>query len=100
MKWASENLSDAEVESFNKAVSLGDPHIGRLAVQGLISQFTKADGPRLVDGERIMGDRGDVFSSHAQIQQAMSDPRYDNDPAYRDAVSKKILRSDYSKFKN
>ena len=38
--------------------------------------------------------RGDVFRSQAQLVQAMADPRYDNDPAYRQDVIAKLDRSD------
>ena len=40
--------------------------------------------------------RGDVFRSQAQLVAAMSDPRYDNDPAYRSDVVEKLNRSDLS----
>jgi hypothetical protein len=99
MAWAAENLSQPEIDSFNKAVAMGDPNIGKLAVDGLMARFQKQDGPRLVNGQRITGDMGDVFRSHAQITAAQSDPRYEEDPAFRDEVEKKILRSDFSKFK-
>ena len=36
----------------------------------------------------------DVFRSQAQLVAAMSDPRYDNDPAYRQEVIAKLDRSD------
>ena len=38
--------------------------------------------------------RGDVYRSQAQLVKAMSDPRYDNDPAYRQDVIAKLERSD------
>lgn len=98
LQWAKDNLSPEEKASFNKAVELGDPNIGKLAVQGLLSQYQKADGPRLINGQRITGDQGDVFRSQAQITAAQSDRRYATDPAYRDEIQAKILRSDFSKF--
>ena len=36
----------------------------------------------------------DVFKSQAQVVAAMSDPRYDNDPAYRQDLIEKLDRSD------
>ena len=36
----------------------------------------------------------DVFRSQAQLVEAMSDPRYDRDPAYRQDVIAKLDRSD------
>ena len=36
----------------------------------------------------------DVFKSQAQLVEAMSDPRYENDPAYRAEVIEKLDNSD------
>ena len=98
LKWAADNLSEDEQASFNKAVAMGDANIGKLAVQGLMVQFNRADGPHLVDGSRATSDSRNVFSSHAEIQEAMGDRRYKSDPAYRSQVEQKVIRSDYSKF--
>ena len=35
----------------------------------------------------------DVFRSQAEVVQAMNDPRYDSDPAYRNDVFEKLGRS-------
>ena len=35
-----------------------------------------------------------TFRSQAELVQAMSDPRYDNDPAYRQDVMRKLENSD------
>ena len=37
---------------------------------------------------------GDSFRSQAEVVQAMSDPRYDKDPAYRQDILEKLERSD------
>ena len=37
---------------------------------------------------------GDTFRSQAEVVAAMSDPRYDNDGAYRQDVMEKLDRSD------
>ena len=36
---------------------------------------------------------GYVFKSQAQVVKAMSDPQYDKDPAYRQAIYDKLERS-------
>ena len=40
----------------------------------------------------------DVFRSQAELVNAMSDKRYDNDPAYRQDVIEKLARSDDLNF--
>ena len=41
---------------------------------------------------------GDNFRSQAELVRAMSDPRYENDPAYRQDVIDKLDRSDNLQF--
>jgi hypothetical protein len=49
------------------------------------------------EGELLTGGKAtqpaDVFQSQAQVVEAMSDPRYDRDPAYRQSVMQKLERS-------
>ena len=49
------------------------------------------------EGEMLTGraasQPADVFRSQAEVVQAMSDPRYDRDPAYRNDVFEKLGRS-------
>ncbi len=92
LEWAAEGLSPEEQAAFNRTLANGDKEAGKLAAEGLMSRFLRADGPRLIDGTAAV-DRRDVFESQAQITEAMSDPRYKSDPAYRSKVEAKILRS-------
>ena len=92
--WAKANMSDAEINAYNAAVSSGDVAQAKLAVLGLSAKFSKANGsePRLVQG-RTNSASGDVFESTAQLTEAMRDPRYSKDPSYRAKVQAKLARS-------
>ena len=92
--WAKANMPDAEINAYNAAVSSGDVAQAKLAVLGLSAKFQKAVGsePRLVQG-RTNSASGDVFESTAQLTEAMRDPRYAKDPAYRAKVQAKLARS-------
>lgn len=92
--WAKANMTDAEINAYNAAVSSGDVAQAKLAVLGLSAKFSKANGsePRLVQG-RPNSASGDVFESTAQLTEAMRDPRYAKDPAYRAKVQAKLARS-------
>ena len=51
------------------------------------------------DGELIQGKPASAestFRSQAELIQAMNDPRYENDPAYRQDIINKLDRSDLS----
>ena len=92
--WAKANMTDAEINAYNAAVSSGDVAQAKLAVLGLSAKFQKAVGsePRLVQG-RTSSASEDVFESTAQLTEAMRDPRYAKDPAYRAKVQAKLARS-------
>ena len=92
--WAKANLTAAEINAYNAAVSSGNLDQAKLAVLGLSAKFSKANGsePRLVQG-RTTSASGDVFESTAQLTEAMRDPRYRNDTAFRAKVQSKLARS-------
>lgn len=93
-KWAGENLSESEVSAFDRAVGSGDIDMVKLAVTGLQTKYQSAEGtdPSLVGGQSSNSTGGN-YGSWAEVTQAMSDPRYNNDPAYRQSVSAKLDRS-------
>jgi len=63
-----------------------------MAVQGLKARMGGNAEPNLVRGKAAISQS--QFDSQAQITEAMKDPRYAKDPAYRDEVIEKINRSD------
>ena len=94
MGWAKSNLKEAEVQMYDQVMDQGNPLAAFFAVQALKYRFDDAKG---VDGEMLQGkapkSTGDVFKSQAQVVKAMSDPQYDKDPAYRQAIYDKLDRS-------
>jgi hypothetical protein len=94
IQWASENLSEQEINLYDAAMDRGDPLTMFFAAQALNSRYQDAVG---YDGEMLTGsaprNTGDVFRSQAELVAAMSDPRYDKDPAYRMDISEKLERS-------
>ena len=93
-EWAAANLNQSEISSFDKVVSTGDPNVIELAVAGLKAKYDNSNG---YEGRMLTGKNtstSDVFRSQAQLVQAMADPRYDSDPAYRADVVAKLERSD------
>ena len=95
MDWASNNLSEEAIKSFDNLVDTGDPGSIQLAVDGLQAKYNDVNG---YEGRMLQGKPSktntDVFQSQAQLIEAMSDKRYDRDPAYRKAVVEKLERSD------
>jgi len=95
IEWAANNLPENQIDAFDSVIDSGNPAAIGIAFQGLQSQYNESNG---YEGRMLQGkpadSRGDVFRSQAQLIAAMSDPRYDNDPAYRADVVEKLERSD------
>ena len=95
VEWAASNLPDAQIDAFDSVVDSGNPAAIGITFQGLQSRYDEANG---YEGRMLQGKPSktntDVFQSQAQLIEAMSDRRYDNDPAYRKAVIDKLDRSD------
>ncbi len=95
INWAKTNLPEDQINAFDEVVNTGSVQAIQLAVSGLKSQYDNANG---VEGRMVTGktapNNGDVFRSQAELVRAMSDSRYDNDPAYRQDVIEKLDRSD------
>ena len=95
MSWAQDSLPEEFIQSYNNLVDKGDPLTVRLALAGIQAAFVDNNGS---EGELLTGrgavDKADVFRSQAEVVEAMSDPRYDRDPAYRQDVFAKLERSE------
>ena len=99
VNWASQNLDQQSVEAFDSIINTGSVQAIQLAVSGLKSQYEAANG---YEGTLYSGkaprEGTDVFRSQAELVQAMNDPRYDRDPAYRQDVINKLDRSNNLQF--
>ena len=95
VEWVGQNLPESEINAFDQLLDTGNTNQIKLAVQGMNAQYKEANGyeGRMLQGKPAQTS-GDVFRSQAQLVKAMSDPRYDNDPAYRADVIEKLDRSD------
>lgn len=95
VNWAKTNLPEDQITAFDEVVNTGSVQAIQLAVSGLKAEYDNANG---VEGRMVTGktapNNGDVFRSQAELVRAMSDARYDNDPAYRQDVIEKLDRSD------
>jgi len=95
LDWASENLSDAEIDSFNNAVSSEDFDTINLAVKGLSAMRGNSTGmePKRNLSGSVGSDAGGVYNSVTEMMTDMNDPRYAKDPAFRSKVENKLSRS-------
>ena len=94
VQWAQSNYSEQEIARYNSVMNGGNPDAMYFAVQALNSKYTDTNG---MEAPLITG-RGspqtvDAFQSQAEVVRAMSDERYDADPAYRAQIAQKLERS-------
>ena len=94
-EWASSNLSEQEIAMFDKVMDFGDPNAAYFAINSLAQRYQDAVG---FDGKLLTGKASSSnkagFRSQAEMIEAMQDPRYDRDPAYRQEVMQKLEASD------
>ena len=95
LQWAKDTLNPQEVQMFDTVMERGDPLAAFFAIRSLSYRYLDAQGRDgvMVTGTAPRGD-GSQFNSQAEVVEAMSDPRYDRDPAFRQKIMKKLERSD------
>lgn len=95
LKWAASSLQQKEIDMYDAVMEQGNPSAVYFAVQALVARYNDATGS---DGKLLTGkgasENGTTFRSQQELIAAMSDPRYDNDPAYRQDVVDRLNRSD------
>ena len=97
LDWAGDNFAKEEVEMYDGVMESGNPNAIFFAVQALQARYNDAVGS---DGQLLTGrgtqDTDDSFKSQAELVAAMSDSRYDRDPAYRAELMRRLENSDVS----
>ena len=99
MKWAGDNVPKEQIDMFDAVMDKGDPLSCFFAVQALNYRYNDAVG---IDGQMLTGKAAKAeqpgFRSQAELVAAMSDPKYDNDPAFRQDIIAKLERSKNLEF--
>jgi len=89
-----QTLEKPEQDAFNQTLDNGSIEQVKMAVQAIASRAGVSGQPqsKMIDGDTI-GTASDTFESVAQVTEAMNDPRYAKDPAFRKLVETKLARS-------
>lgn len=98
-EWASTNLNEEEIANYNSILETPN---WRMAIDslrvsadvGLPPATSASSSPQLVEGQNL-SDSGLGFPSKQQMVEAMSDPRYKNDPAFRNQVRLRVGNSNF-----
>ena len=94
IKWAQGTLSEQEISMFDEVMESGNPLSAFFAVKALAYRYNDEQGyqGKMLTGNAPKSD-GSQFRSQAEVVKAMSDPRYERDPAYRLDIMEKLERS-------
>ena len=88
-------MSEDEVTLYDEVMDSGNPAAAYFAVQALAYKYQDSIG---VEGNLIQGkapsNNQNGFRSQAELVEAMNDPRYSRDPAYRQEIMQKLENSD------
>ena len=93
--WAKDNFTEQEIEMYDSIMESGNTQAAFFAVQALALRYQDSIG---TEGELIQGraatDSANGFRSQAELVNAMNDPRYERDAAYRNDIMRKLELSD------
>lgn len=97
ISWAKDNIDQNEIQLFDAVMEGGNAASAYFAIRSLSQRWVEAQG---YEGELLQGkapkSTNSQFRSQAELVQAMSDPRYDSDDAYRSDVMRKLSNSNLS----
>jgi hypothetical protein len=95
LAWAAENLSPEDRASYDQVITSGNKAATRFAVEALTNRYKAAVG---FDGEPVSGGRAKApgvkpYRSEAELRRDLSNPRYQQDPAFRLDVEDRLAAS-------
>jgi hypothetical protein len=91
LNWANGNLTVAEKQEFNTGIEVRDPAKWTAALDALQAKYTRANGsaPNLISADGGAASTS-AFGSQKEMVEAIKDPRYQSDTAYRTQVQRRI----------
>jgi hypothetical protein len=95
LAWAAENLSPEDRTAYDQVITSGNKAATQFAVEALTNRYKAAVG---FDGEVVSGGRAKTsgvkpYRSNAELRRDLSNPRYQQDPAFRIDVEDRLAVS-------
>tara|TARA_R110002096_G_scaffold147398_4_gene307213 strand:- start:1130 stop:1915 length:786 start_codon:yes stop_codon:yes gene_type:complete len=96
IEWASQNLDQTDQQVFDQSVTQGNVDQMIFAVRSLKARWEASGGRSgsLIQGDTSAAQSYTGYRSLAELTQAMKDPRYKDDVAYRRDVETRLSNSD------
>lgn len=95
MQWASDNLQPNEIADFNAVTATNNPAAIKFAVIALSNRMRGVEGfeAPMVSGKGRAEPIVKGYRSHAELARDIADPRYSQDPAFRQDVMNRMTKS-------
>ena len=94
-EWADKNLSEQEISAYDAVMNSGNHSQMQMNIQGLYARFQQATGiPSLIQGDTGSTSASSGYRSWSEVTEAMRNPLYQKDPAYRRDVQNRLAASD------
>lgn len=92
LDWARESLPENEIAAYDAAITSSDMNTAKMVAKGLYAQFNAAGGkmPTLARGSAAAAGGSEGYQSWQQVSADMQNPKYRNDPAFRDEVTRRL----------
>tara|TARA_R100001591_G_C4342166_1_gene180945 strand:- start:883 stop:1635 length:753 start_codon:yes stop_codon:yes gene_type:complete len=93
--WAKDSLSEADILAYDSAITSNDMDTARMVAKGLFAQYTAAEGtsPALSSGFAPSTGGAEGYQSWQQVSADMQNPKYREDPAFREEVKNRLAVS-------
>ena len=92
LEWAADNMTQPEIEAYDKIMVSEDTDAKKLLRYGLAARYNNEHpaSPNIISGTVGLEGASNGFESGAQVKDAMRDPRYDKDEAYRSTIDQRL----------
>lgn len=93
--WAQQNMTDQQIAAYDDMFDRGGPE-ARMAMENLRAKYEGAGGNSAwggMQGANAPSYEVGTYQSTADVLEAMRDPRYKTNPAYREEVARKLAQS-------
>jgi len=94
--WAKETMSEADVIAFNAALSQATPTVQRAMLKGLYTEYETATDSTTdtIHSNNTPTSTTKGYTTQEEFFKDVSSPEYQNNPKFREAVERKMAKSD------
>lgn len=89
-EWMADSLPEAEISAYNNVVDGGSNEEVSVLLQGMYARYKAASGAGKTQLQGAVSATPSGYRSRSELMQAMNDPKYATDAAFRSDVERKL----------